>query len=54
MSMDRNSRSRTRSAGFGTIIGIALVLFMLGILGFLVLNAHALEQYIKEAGPEGG
>ena len=48
MSMDRNSRSRTRSAGFGTIIGIALVLFMLGILGFLVLNAHALEQYFKE------
>ncbi|HQZ42013.1 MAG TPA: ABC transporter permease, partial [Flavobacteriales bacterium] len=46
--MDRNSRSRTRSAGFGTIIGIALVLFMLGILGFLVLNAHALEQYFKE------
>ncbi len=48
MGMDRNNRTRTRSAGFGTIIGIALVLFMLGILGFLVLNAHALEQYFKE------
>lgn len=30
------------------MIGIALVLFMLGVLGFLVLNAQALERYFKE------
>jgi cell division transport system permease protein len=30
------------------MVGMALVLFMLGLLGFLVLNARALEQYFKE------
>ncbi len=48
MSTDRHNKARTRSAGVGTVIGIALVLFMLGVLGFLVLNAQALERYFKE------
>ncbi len=30
------------------MIGIALVLFMLGVLGFFVLNAQALERYFRE------
>lgn len=30
------------------MVGIALVLFMLGVLGFLLLNARALEQYFRE------
>ncbi|MBK9761924.1 MAG: FtsX-like permease family protein [Flavobacteriales bacterium] len=48
MSTDRHNKARTQSAGVGTVIGIALVLFMLGVLGFLVLNAQALERYFKE------
>ena len=48
MVTDRHNKVRTRSAGVGTVIGIALVLFMLGVLGFLVLNAQALERYFKE------
>jgi cell division transport system permease protein len=32
----------------GTIIGITLVLWMLGIQGFILLNARALERYFKE------
>lgn len=46
--MDRHYRARTRTSSVSTTIGIALVLFMLGILGFLVLNAQALEHYFRE------
>ncbi|HRH70289.1 MAG TPA: permease-like cell division protein FtsX [Flavobacteriales bacterium] len=48
MSDHRYLKSRTRTSNVSTVIGIALVLFMLGVLGFLVLNAHALERYFKE------
>jgi cell division transport system permease protein len=48
MGMDRHYRARTRTSSVSTVIGIALVLFMLGILGFLVMNAQALEQYFRE------
>ena len=48
MSMERPTRRRTRTATVGTVVGIALVLFMLGVLGFLVLNARALDRYFKE------
>ncbi|HQW87979.1 MAG TPA: permease-like cell division protein FtsX, partial [Flavobacteriales bacterium] len=46
--MERPTRRRTRTATLGTVVGIALVLFMLGVLGFLVLNARALDRYFKE------
>ncbi|MCB0793924.1 MAG: permease-like cell division protein FtsX [Flavobacteriales bacterium] len=46
--MDRHYRSRARTSTISTVVGIALVLFMLGVLGFLVLNARALERYFKE------
>ena len=46
--MDRYYRSRTRTSAVGTVIGIALVLFMLGILGYLMLNARAVEHWVKE------
>ncbi len=39
---------RLRSSYFTSIISIALVLFMLGLLGMLVLNAQKLSQYVKE------
>ncbi|MDX9750190.1 MAG: permease-like cell division protein FtsX [Flavobacteriales bacterium] len=48
MAVPRAFRVRTRTAAISTVIGIALVLFMLGVLGFLVLNARALEQYFRE------
>lgn len=48
MGIDRHYRARTRGSAVGTVIGIALVLFMLGVLGFLVLNARALERYFRE------
>jgi cell division transport system permease protein len=48
MGMDRHYRSRTRTSSVSTVIGLALVLFMLGVLGFLVLNARSLEQYFRE------
>ncbi len=48
MAAPRAFRVRTRTAAISTIIGIALVLFMLGVLGFMVLNARALEQYFRE------
>ena len=48
MGVDRHFKTRTRSSSVSTVIGIALVLFMLGVLGFLVLNARALERYFRE------
>lgn len=48
MSTERFIKARTRSSSVGTVIGITLVLFMLGILGFMLLNARALERHFKE------
>jgi cell division transport system permease protein len=44
----RTLKGYTRVNGVSTVIGISLVLFMLGILGFLVLNARSLTRYFKE------
>lgn len=48
MSKARTLRKRTRSSNVGTIIGITLVLYMLGLLGFMLLNARELERHFKE------
>ena len=48
MSATRNTRIRPRTTSFGTVIGITLVLLMLGVQGFVLLNAKALERYFKE------
>lgn len=48
MSTERFIKARTRSSNVGTVIGITLVLFMLGILGFMLLNARSLERHFKE------
>jgi cell division transport system permease protein len=37
-----------RTSSLGTVIGITLTLFMLGLLGFLLINARQLEQHFKE------
>ena len=48
MATDRQWKSRTRTSSAGTVIGITLVLFMLGALGFLLQNARALERHFRE------
>jgi cell division transport system permease protein len=47
-SPDKYARRRARSSALSTVIGIALVLFMLGILSVLILNAQKLSNYVKE------
>ncbi len=43
-----SARRKLRSSYFTTIISIALVLFVLGIIGLLLLNANRLSTYVKE------
>ncbi len=45
---DKYARRRARSSTISTVIGISLVLFMLGILSVLLLNAQKLSNYVKE------
>ena len=42
------SRRQLRSSSLTTVISIALVLFLLGIVGFLILNARNIRNYVKE------
>lgn len=42
------NKYRLKSSYFTTIISIALVLFVLGLMGLLVLNAKKLADYVKE------
>ena len=48
MGIDKVSRSRSRTSYVGTIIGITLVLFMLGMFGTFMLNARSISTYLKE------
>ncbi|MCB0480956.1 MAG: permease-like cell division protein FtsX [Flavobacteriales bacterium] len=45
---DRFSKKRLRSSYFTVIISISLVLFMLGLLGLMLLQAKNLSNYVKE------
>lgn len=45
---DKYAKRRARSSAISTVIGISLVLFMLGILSVLLLNAQKLSAYVKE------
>ena len=47
-SPDKYARRRARSSAISTVIGISLVLFMLGILSVLVMNAKKLSDTVKE------
>lgn len=47
-SEDKYSRRRLRSSYFSTIISITLVLFMLGLVGLVILNAKKLSDHVKE------
>jgi cell division transport system permease protein len=42
------AKRKLRSSYFTTVISISLVLFLLGIIGLLFLNAHRLSTYVKE------
>ncbi|MBK8500033.1 MAG: hypothetical protein IPL52_14735 [Flavobacteriales bacterium] len=48
MSRERSFKAHARTASIGTVIGVALVLMMLGIQGFVLYNAKAIEQDIRE------
>lgn len=43
-----SARRRFRSSFFTSVLSIALVLFLLGIVGFLVLNARSIQKFVKE------
>ncbi len=45
---ERLTRKRLTGSYITTIVSISLVLFMLGLMGFLVLNARNLSNYAKE------
>ncbi len=43
-----STKRRLRSSYFTSVISISLVLFLLGLMGILVLNAKRLSEYVKE------
>ena len=45
---DKYAKRRLKSSYFSTIVSIALVLFMLGLLGLIILHARKLSDYVKE------
>jgi cell division transport system permease protein len=45
---EKYSHRKIRSSFFSTIISLSLVLFVLGLLGLIVLNAKKLSDYVKE------
>src|SRR6056297_1540265 len=42
------TKRRLRSSFMTSVVSIALVLFLLGVLGLLVLNAQKISEYVKE------
>lgn len=45
---NKHTSRRLKSSYFTTIISISLVLFMLGMLGLIVLNAKQISDHVKE------
>lgn len=45
---NKHSKRRLRSSYLTTIISISLVLFMLGMLGLIILNAQQISNHVKE------
>ncbi|TLX77052.1 FtsX-like permease family protein [Labilibacter sediminis] len=43
-----NTQRQLRNSYFTTVISIALVLFLLGSVGYLMLNAQRVSNYVKE------
>lgn len=45
---EKASKRRLRTSYITTVVSITLVLFMLGIMGLLLLNAQKLSDYVRE------
>lgn len=45
--ISKTSMKRSKPSYFMSILGVALVLFILGLLGWIVINASKLETYFK-------
>lgn len=45
--VSKTSMKRSKPSYFMSILGVALVLFILGLLGWIVINASKLENYFK-------
>ena len=45
--ISKTSMKRSKPSYFMAILGVALVLFILGLLGWIVINASKLENYFK-------
>ncbi len=45
---NRHTKRKLMTSYITSIVSISLVLFMLGLIGFLVLNAKKLSDYVKE------
>lgn len=43
------SKSRLRSSYVTLVVSLSLVLFLLGVLGFVLINARALADYLRES-----
>lgn len=46
--VDDFNRRRLRSSNITVVISIALVLFLLGLIGLILINAQKYSDYIKE------
>ncbi len=47
-SVDEFNKKRLRSSNIAVVISIALVLFLLGLMGLILINAQKYSDYIKE------
>ena len=47
-SRKKNTKRKLRTSSASTVISISLVIFMLGILGLVLINAQRLSNYVKE------
>ena len=45
---EKHTQRKLRTASASTVISISLVLFMLGVLGLVLVNAQRLSNYVKE------
>ena len=45
---EKHTKRKLRTSSASTVISISLVLFMLGILGLVLINAQHLSDYVKE------
>lgn len=45
---EKGTKRRLRSSYITSVISISLVLFMLGLMGLLIINANQISNYVKE------